>query len=239
MSCGEPAVPDARVGFWGTGPGLDRLADYFARRGFQVARIDGADLTMRWPDDRVELVVLDVTCVDERVLEVCRQGAAAGHPAVVVVIPERGDGEDVIAALDAGAQDVLACPYHPREALARVRAVLRSPRTTVAPRLAWEFGDWTLDAERRALLKHGRDGVVLPPGEFELLRGFVARPLCVLSREELESLSPAAEDGLDARVLDVRISRLRARFGVHGGGQIIETVRGEGYRLALPVQPLH
>jgi DNA-binding response OmpR family regulator len=59
----------------------------------------------------------------------------------------------------------------------------------------------------------------------------------VLSRADLEGLSPAGDDR-DTRVMDARISRLRARFGAGAGHKVIETVRGEGYRFALPVQPL-
>jgi two-component system OmpR family response regulator len=233
-------MTQTRVGFWGTGPEFERLADYFEQQGFQVVRLGARDAAVRPPDDRLPLIVLDAPFVDERVLAVCRQGAAAGHPAVVVVLPELGDGEGVIAALEAGAQDVLARPFNPREALARVRAVLRprrAPETPGARRAGWAFGAWILEAERRVLLTPDGDGAVLPQGEFELLRRFVDQPQRVLSRADLESLSPV-EGGLSARVMDVRISRLRSRFGEVGGHDVIETVRGEGYRFALPVQPL-
>jgi DNA-binding response OmpR family regulator len=230
------AAMSTRLAFWGTGSEFGRLADYFEQQGYGVARIDGW-APGRFGDD-VRLIVLEAARVDERILDICRRAAAGECPAVVVVIPGLGDGEAAVAALEAGAQEVLARPFNPREALARVRAVLRPRQARPPSRAGWAFGRWVLDAERRLLLAPEGDGVVLPPGEFELLRGFVDRPLCVLSRADLESLAPA-EGQVDARVMDVRISRLRARFGAAGGRKVIETVRGEGYRFALPVQPLH
>jgi two-component system OmpR family response regulator len=213
------------------------LVRYFQQHGFDAVR-RGPKANAHAEDDGLDLVVVEANGALDEALRVCRRSVAEGGAPVVVVAP-RVD-EDAVAALEAGAADVLARPFHPREALARVRAVLRRRRAGPSSTAAgWAFGDWILEAERHVLRTPEGQDVVLPLGEFALLRGFVDQPLSILSRDDLKNLASAAEAVLDARVMDVRISRLRARFGRGSGHKVIETVRGEGYRFALPVRALN
>jgi two-component system OmpR family response regulator len=214
------------------------LADYLEWQGYAVDRLpDGAVESLGAVERPSDLVIVQTPRLTPQTIDLCQRSAGAERAPCVLVVCSASDAEDRIRALEAGAADCLAAPFSLREVLARVRAVLRRrPRPRLVERPGWAFGGWRLDPTRRELSAPDGDGVVLPPGEFALLRGFLTQPQRVLSRTALEGLWSSSDRAHDVRVLDVRIARLRARFTHAGGRDFIQTVRGEGYRFASPVR---
>lgn len=220
-------------------PGIrDVLIDYLTRQGFDAlgaadAREMDAALTRRPAD----VVVLDLMMPGEDGLSVCRRLAETGPP--VIMLSAMGEDTDRIVGLELGAADYLPKPCNPRELLARIRAVLR--RGAERPRSGREqalwLGPWRLDLVRRELAGVSGAVTALSSGEFRLLQAFVERPGRILTRDQLLDFARGPTTDSFDRAIDVQISRLRRKLDDGSGRDIIETVRGEGYRLAVEVRP--
>ena len=136
---------------------------------------------------------------------------------------------DKVGGLDAGADDYLTKPFDFPELTARVRALTRRPPDTHKPLLI--HGDIRLDPASRRVWR-GAITVPLTAREFGLLEQMMRRPADVHTRTNLlEHGWDANYDGL-SNVVDVHIANLRRKLGVPGTADVIETVRGVGYRLA-------
>lgn len=167
-------------------------------------------------------------------IEICRQLRAAS-PAYLVIVGE----PDVLAAFAAGADDCLAETSSPRELVARVKAMLRRPRTrgelpgTLAGTLPGSrcFGDLWLDPLGREVRVAGRP-VQLTPREFEVLAALAARPRTAFSRRQLVARVWGAGSGADDHVVDVHVANLRRKLGDDPANpRYVRTVRGVGYRM--------
>lgn len=233
-----PAPQTPRVLVVDDDPGIrDVLTDYLVRQGFEAEGARDAQemdrLLARRPAD---VVVLDLMMPGEDGLSVCRRLAESGPP--VIMLSAMGEDTDRIVGLELGASDYLPKPCNPRELLARIRAVLRrgGDRPKSGGQAVW-LGAFRLDLVRRELTGPGGALTALSTGEFRLLQTFVERPGRILTRDQLLDLSngPTA-DSFD-RAVDVQISRLRKKLDDGTGRDVIETVRGEGYRLAVEVRP--
>ena len=180
---------------------------------------------------RPALVVLDLMMPGEDGLSAARRLAARGWPPVIM-LSALGDDADRIVGLEVGADDYLAKPCNPRELVARARAVLRRARDAEARRGAAEavrFAGFRFDFARRELVDPDGVLVTLSTGEFRLLRAFIERPQRVLSRDQLLDLAFSGDGDVFDRAVDVQVSRLRRKLERDGGGELIRTVRGEGY----------
>jgi two-component system, OmpR family, response regulator len=228
-------IEAAKIALVGKAPGL---AEFLERQGFAVERLaDPAD--GRTEGTRAfDLFLVQTDHLTAETLDLCQRSAGAGAAPCVLIVSGAANDEERIQALEAGAADCLAEPLNLREVRARVRAVLRRLQRPKPVTPGWAFGGWRLDPARRELRAPNGVGMVLPPGEFALLRSFVSEPQHLLSRAALQRLSSLSEQVLDVRVMDVRIARLRARFTRAGCPDFIQTVRGEGYLFATPVQTL-
>lgn len=144
----------------------------------------------------------------------------------------RGEVEDRIRGLRLGSDDYLAKPFRFEELLARVRAVLRRGSGIARNRLRWDRLCLEPDAHR-ALWADAE--IPLTPGEFQLLEALLLRPGRVLPRTRLIlHLHDEAFDS-DSNVVDVHMTGLRRELRAAGGGNVVETVRGVGFR--LPERP--
>jgi two-component system, OmpR family, response regulator len=161
-------------------------------------------------------------------LDWCRWLRAEGHWTPVLMLTARTGVSDRIAGLDCGADDYLGKPFAFGELTARLRALLRRGETERPTRLT--NGDLMLDpAQHRAYWR--AQPVDLSPREFALLDYFMRRPGDVLRRTEiLDHVWDYAYDGT-SNVVDVYVRYLRQRLGEAGCPEMIETLRGVGYRL--------
>jgi len=122
--------------------------------------------------------------------------------------------------------------------LARIRAVLRRDggRARSRGQAVW-LGAVRLDLVRRELTDQSGAVTALSSGEFRLLQAFVERPGRILSRDQLLDLSHGPTSDSFDRAIDVQMSRLRKKLDDGSGREVIETIRGEGYRLSVEVRP--
>lgn len=216
------------------------LVEVFTKAGFQAdSAPDAAAMDRILEADGADLVVLDLMMPGEDGLSAARRLAARGWPPVIM-LSALGDDADRIIGLEVGADDYLSKPCNPRELVARARAVLRRARDTEAKRGAAEamrFAGFKFDFARRELLDPDGVLVTLSTGEFRLLRAFIERPQRVLSRDQLLDLAFSNDSDVFDRAVDVQVSRLRKKLERPDTGELIRTVRGEGYLFTARPSP--
>ena len=150
----------------------------------------------------------------------------------VIMLTARAQEADKIKGLDVGADDYLTKPFSPAELMARVRALLRrrAPEALEAP---LQIGGLRLDPAARRVFS-GSNELQLGPTEFRLLRYLMSHPERVHSRAQLLDKVWGDHVFIEERTVDVHIKRLRDALSPAGCAELIETVRGAGYRLAPP-----
>ena len=150
----------------------------------------------------------------------------------VIMVTARTDEADKVAGLEAWVDDYVTKPFSPRELKARIKAVLRrrAPEAAQEPLAA---GALKLDPTTHRVTVDGQP-VRVGPTEFRLLRFFLARPERVHTRSQLLDQVWGDQVYIEERTVDVHIRRLRLALEPFGQDRLIETVRGSGYRLAVP-----
>ena len=206
------------------------IATYLTRAGYDVATAHtGTDAVEAARSRSFDVVVLDLGLPGLDGIEVCRRIRGFSE-CYVLMLTARGDEEDKLAGLAAGADDYITKPFSVRELVARVAAVLRRPRTTVAPvEPAREFGELTVDLTAHEA-RVGGEAVALTRTEFELLAALTARPHEALTRRRLIDTVWGPSWVGDERIVDVHIGHLRRKLGADPN-HYIDTVRGVGYRM--------
>ena len=184
-------------------------------------------------DQRPDLVLLDLGLPDLDGLELLRMLRAVS-PIPVIVATARDDNADVVAALNAGADDYVIKPFNTEQLMARINAVLRrvADRTAAAPALT--IGELEVQVRSRRVRLAGAP-VELSPKEFDLLAYLAARPGEVVSKRELlAQVWRMPYSGAD-KTIDVHLSWLRAKLGESATTPgYLQTVRGVGIRLSAP-----
>ena len=210
------------------------IGDFLVQHGFRVAvAANGAEMDRAIEAERPALVVLDLMLPGEDGLAICRRlSTSARIP--VIMLSALGEETDRIVGLELGADDYLPKPCSPRELLARVRAVLRRREgAEPAGSGCYHFAGWSFDPRRRELRSPGGVAMALSSGEYRLLAAFVERPLRVLTRDQLLDIARGPDADVYDRVIDVQVSRLRKKLTSEEGGDLIVTVRSEGYMFSV------
>ncbi|MCP8939293.1 response regulator transcription factor [Alsobacter sp. SYSU M60028] len=174
-----------------------------------------------------ELVLLDLMLPDGRGLDFLRALRKAGDTTPVVILTALDQISDRIAGLNAGADDYLVKPFDLSELSARVGAVSRRYHGNPNPLV--RIGDLTVDLAARSVRRAGVD-VPLTAREWSLFEAFVQRKGAILSKAQLEERLYSFEQEVDSNAIEAHVSRLRKKLGA----DVLETVRGLGYRLASP-----
>ncbi|MER3398751.1 MAG: DNA-binding response regulator [Chloroflexota bacterium] len=208
----------------------EMLAALLQQEGYQVAiGRTGAEALRLARDQDPAVILLDIGLPDLSGVEVCRRLREFSGAEILMVTARRQETDKVVG-LDAGADDYITKPYSPAELLARIRAALR--RRCRSQAQVRRLGDVMLDlAGRRVWI--GETEVALSPREFDLLAALARRPGEAFSRQAL--LDQVWGPGYvgDDKVVDVYIASLRRKLGDNPDRpQLIQTVRGYGYRLA-------
>lgn len=215
------------------------LRECFEFEGYKVEEAADADAALSALDKKqVQLVTLDLNLGGDNGLELARRIRARCN-VPIVMITGKGDTIDRVVGLELGADDYIAKPFHVREVLARVRAVLRryevggaTPSTvSSAPSgEVWTFDNWRLDVGRRQLEAADGTPSELTTAEFNMLLMFVQRPSRVLSRDNIMDLLKGHEWSPLDRSIDTLVARLRKKIeDVPDTPRLIKTVRGVGY----------
>lgn len=187
--------------------------------------------------DRVlpDLVILDWMLPGQTGLSLAKRwrSEARTKDIPIIMLTARGDEPDKIAGLDAGADDYLTKPFSTNELMARIRAVLRR-KAPEALDSAVEVGGLRLDPATRRVSR-GDQEVKVGPTEFKLLHFFMTHPERVHSRAQLLDRVWGDHVFIEERTVDVHVKRLREALAPVRCSQMIETVRGAGYRLTQQV----
>lgn len=187
-----------------------------------MQRLDHAEASLR--STRYDLILLDLMLPDGSGVDFLRQRRAASDVTPVIILTARDQISDRIAGLNAGADDYLVKPFDLFELSARVAAVAR--RYSGNPNPLLQLGTLQVDNAARTI---DRDGarVDLTAREWALFEAFIQRPGALLSKAQLEDRLYAFGAEIESNTIEVYISRLRKKLG----HELIETVRGMGYRL--------
>jgi two-component system OmpR family response regulator len=183
----------------------------------------GADAIRRALSGIYSIVLLDWMLPDVDGLQVCNELRRLGSRVPIVMVTARSELQERVLALDSGADDYVVKPFEPEELLARIRAILR--RTTTAGML--ERGPVKIDRFGRRVIIDDRP-IELTSREYALLLHFVQNSHRVVTKTELLTSVWSTRFDPGSNVVEVHISRLREKLGVHANR--IETVRGVGYR---------
>ena len=211
------------------------IAINLVRAGYRVVQAADAEAAQR----QVHLVLPDLVLLDWMLpgisgIEWARRLRAEERTRAIpiIMLTARAGEPDKITGLDSGADDYITKPFSPRELLARINAVLRrrSPQATAD---AVQIAGLRLEPATHRVSADGRE-INLGPTEFRLLHFFMTHTDYVHSRSQLLDKVWGDHVFVEERTVDVHIRRLRAALEVSGHDSLIQTVRGNGYRLAMP-----
>ena len=193
---------------------------------------NGTDGLHQFTQHDVDLVLLDLRLPDMSGFDVCR-ALRADSIVPIIIITAQTDTHDMVAGLEAGADDYVTKPVVPKELAARIRALLRRVHlleATAKPD-AVLLGDIELRREQGIVLKNGEE-ISLTKTEFRLLCEFADHANAVLSRDQLLERVWGYEYLGDSRLVDAHVRRLRLKVEDHPDDpKLIVTARGIGYRL--------
>jgi len=196
---------------------------------------DGAEGLAKFAESAPDLVLLDLRLPDISGFEVCRQ--LRQHSIVpIIMVTAQTDTHDLVAGLEAGADDYVTKPVVAKELAARIRAALRRTHLvdttgSVSPTRITRFGDIELNRELNVVSKSGIE-ISLTKTEFNLLCEFADHPGMVMSRDQLLERVWGYEYLGDSRLVDAHIRRLRVKIEDQPmNPSLIHTVHGMGYRL--------
>lgn len=211
----------------------DMICTSLELAGFHCLRADNAQQAHALIiDEKPDLVLLDWMMPGTSGLELARRlrrhELTARLP--LIMLTAKGEEDNRIQGLDAGADDYITKPFSTRELTARVKAVLRRSSTTEneEPLIA---GSLTMDRVSRRALGDGKP-VELGPTEYRLLEFFMSHPERAYTRAQLLDHVWGGNVYIDERTIDVHIRRLRKALEPSNNDALIQTVRGTGYRFS-------
>lgn len=196
--------------------------------GYAVDEADnGIDAHFMGDTEPFDAVVLDLGLPALDGLSVLKRWRSAGRTMPVLILTARDNWHEKVAGIDAGADDYLTKPFHTEELLARLRALIRRANGLASPVLS--CGDLVLDTRSARVTWQGCP-VTLTSHEHRVLEYLMHRPGSVVSRTEITEHIYAQDFDRDSNTIEVFIVRLRKKLPA----ALIETVRGQGYRLVPP-----
>ncbi len=215
------------------------LAGYLGKQGFEVRDAESAAAARGvLLDFKPDLVLLDIMMPGEDGLSLCRH-LVETRDIPVILLTAKGEATDRIIGLEIGADDYVVKPFEPRELVARIRSVIRragKPSTAPDEDAVYVFEGWQLDPLKRKLIDPEGAAVPISTAEFRLLRALLDHPRQVMDRDRLLDMVQGREAHAFDRAIDNQISRLRRKVEQDSRDpQLIQTVRGGGYRLAADV----
>lgn len=212
-------------------PDIVALLDgYLRREGYKVSvAVDGVSGLQRGLNDAPAVVILDLMLPKVDGLEVCRR-LRETSAVPILMLTAKSQEPDKLLGLEAGADDYVTKPFSPRELVARVKALLRRSsvaRDSVAPPLL-VHQQLRLDPDRR-VAQYADRHLDLTATEFDLLQALLRRPGRVFTRSQL--LEQMERHLSTEHTIEVHVANLRRKLKSSTVPDLIETVRGVGYRL--------
>ena len=214
-------------------PDIVRLLTYnLGQAGFQTAVAGtGREALRAIQKDPPDIVVLDLMLPDIDGMEVCRtiRQQETSRRVPVLMLTARGDEIDRVVGFEVGADDYVQKPFSPRELVLRVKSILRRAKDDRSE--VFRIGGIELFPQRRQCFVD-QQPVTLTAKEFDLLYELFKGRGNVLTRDSLMDRVWGYHGEAASRTLDTHVRRLREKLGNEGG--FVETVRGVGYRIAMP-----
>ena len=189
---------------------------------------DGVDAEFIANEELFDAIVLDLGLPKRSGLEVLNHWREQGNQTPVLILTARDSWHERVDGLKAGADDYLGKPFHTEELLARLEAVIRRHHGHADNTLS--HGKLSLNTDTQQLCVGDQAAASLSGIEYRLMRLFLMNPEQILSKTQISEHIYEEELLRDSNVIEVYINRLRRRFGK----SIIETQRGQGYRLGKP-----
>ena len=213
----------------------EMLREYLLPEGLEVTAVHRGDagveqaLNASW-----DAVILDVMLPGKSGFDVLRELRSRGLVTPILMLTARGTDVDRIVGLEMGADDYLPKPFNPRELIARIRAILRRGPLQNGQAETLRMAPYRASLKQRTVFRHG-EPLDLTNAEFMLMATLMRTPGEVVSRDTLAQQALGRTPLPTDRSLDTHISNLRRKLGDGPtGGDLIRSVRGSGYLLALP-----
>lgn len=214
-------------------PEFQQLArESLTRAGYRVAVADTGHRGLELARSLQPLVILlDLTLPDTDGIDLCKE-LRSFTDAYIIMVTGKADEVDKLVGLAVGADDYVTKPYSTRELIARIGVILRRPRVLIHEARCRDLGDVVVDVDARTVTLDG-SAIALTKIEFDILDALTADPNIVRSRSSLIETVWGADWVGDSHVIDVHLANLRKKLDANGTKHIT-TVRGVGFRFALP-----
>jgi len=201
------------------------VADYLKAAGYEAHCIENGLEVVPWVKSNApDLIVLDLMLPGRGGLEICRE-IRSFNDLPIIMVTARVEEVDRLIGLEAGADDYLCKPFSVRELVARVKALLRRPRTAAAP------SGLVIDQEKHQVSLDGKL-MDLTPVEFRLLAALAAAPGKVFSRDALLEKLYADHRVVTDRTVDAHVKNLRRKIEeIRPGSDLVRSIYGVGYKL--------
>jgi len=209
---------------------VDLLEYHLKRENYTVLSAKDGEAAMRVArENRPDLILLDLMLPGVDGLEDCRllKSDPTTSAIRVIMLTAKGEEADIVAGLELGADDYVPKPFSPRVLMARVKAVLRRGGEPAAEEAVLKIGDLLVGPARHEVKVRG-ELCELTATEFKLLHHMAQRPGRVFTRDQLINAARGDDVVVVDRTVDVHVAALRRKLGLCG--DLIETVRGIGYR---------
>jgi two-component system, OmpR family, response regulator AdeR len=208
------------------------LEGFLKQSGFRTERAaDGETALKLFRSSKPDLVLLDIMLPKRDGVEVLKAIRKEGETPVII-LSARSEDIDKLLGLELGADDYITKPFRPMEVIARIKAVLRrSQGAMINANVPLRVGPLEVDPIQ-ATAKVSGNVLELTPTEYKILHHFATYPGRAFSRTELLDVAMPESDALE-RVIDVHIGNLRRKLEHQNFPDLIQTVRGMGFRLAV------
>ncbi len=212
----------------------EMLVMVLEQAGYQVIDVESAESALQAvADEMPDLILLDWMLPGISGTELARRlkKDESFQDLPIILLTARGEEEDKVRGLEIGADDYITKPFSPKELVARIKAVMR--RSGKSPGLKQiTTGDLILDTEQHRLTIEGKT-LDVSPTEFRLIHFFMMNPDKVYSRTQLLDQVWGRSVYIEERTVDVHIRRLRKILAEYGRENMLQTVRGFGYRFSV------
>ncbi len=211
---------------------LNLLSAYLESAGHHVVTAsDGATGLSQALKGGFDICILDVMLPSKSGTEIAAALREAGSVTPILFLSALGNETDILRGFGVGADDYMVKPFSPRELLVRIEAILRrGPARQTGIEQTLEFGPIALDGAQPTCRVRG-ETVELTPHEYKILRQLLGRPDRVFERSSLIASLYGNEHAVSPKAIDVHVHHLRAKLG-EDVGEMIQTVRGFGYKFA-------